>query len=313
MSTVRPAPEGASILPAATAASGVRHMALGAFWFSVMAVLVKTAGRNLPSQEIVLVRGVVTLVLSIAMVLRAGISPWGARERRPLLVLRGIFGFAALSFFYTSLVHLPLAEATLIQYTNPVFTAILAAWLLGERMGRREVGCVAASLAGVVLVVRPAALLGGAASVVSPHAALIALAGAMCSAMAYVTIRRIKGENPLVIVFYFPLVTVPATLPFTLPQWVWPTPLEWLVLAGIGIATQIAQVNMTRGLQLEPAGRATAVAYLQVVFAAVWGVAFFGERLDAWVLAGAGLVLASTVVLARGRRAAEGVAAETEA
>jgi drug/metabolite transporter (DMT)-like permease len=160
--------------------------------------------------------------------------------------------------------------------------------------------------------VRPAALLGGAASVVSPHAALIALAGAMCSALAYVTIRRIKGENPLVIVFYFPLVTVPATLPFTLPQWVWPTPMEWLVLAGIGVATQIAQVNMTRGLQLEPAGRATAVAYLQVVFAAVWGVAFFGERLDAWILAGAGLVLASTVVLARGRRAAEGVEAETE-
>lgn len=297
---------------ALNAASGARHMALGAFWFSIMAVLVKTAGQNLPSQQIVLVRGVITLVLSTALVMRAGISPWGARERRGLLVLRGSFGFAALSFFYTSLVHLPLAEANLIQYTNPVFTAILAAWLLGERMGRREVLCVAASLAGVVLVVRPVSLLSGGPTVVSPHAATIALAGALCSALAYVTIRRIKGENPLVIVFYFPLVTVPATLPFALPQWVWPTPMEWLILAGIGIATQIAQVNMTRGLQMETAGRATAVAYLQVVFAAVWGVAFFGERPDAWIIAGATLVLASTVVLARTRRAAEGVKAETE-
>jgi drug/metabolite transporter (DMT)-like permease len=224
--------------------------------------------------------------------------------------MRGLFGFAALSFFYASLTSLPLAEANLIQYTNPVFTAILAAWLLGERMGRREVLCVAASLAGVALVIRPTWLLGGAPSVVSPRAAAIALAGAVCSALAYVTIRRIKGENPLVIVFYFPLVTVPATLPFALPGWVWPTPTEWLVLAGIGVATQIAQVNMTRGLQLEPAGRATAVAYLQVVFAAVWGIAFFGERLDAWLVAGAALVLASTLVLARGRRAAE--VAETE-
>ena len=301
----------ASLLPAPGAASGLRHMALGAFWFSVMAVLVKVAGRHLPSQQIVLVRGVVTLVLSTALVLRAGVSPWGTPGKRGLLVLRGTFGFAALSFFYTSLTHLPLAEANLIQYTNPVFTALLAAWLLGERMGRREVMCVVASLCGVALVVRPSALLGGAPSVVSPHAALVALAGALCSAMAYVTIRRIKGEHPLVIVFFFPLVTVPATLPFALPGWVWPTRVEWLVLAGIGVATQIAQVNMTRGLQLERAGRATAVAYLQVVFAAVWGIAFFGERLDGWLIAGAALVLGSTVVLALSRRAPEGV--ETEA
>jgi drug/metabolite transporter (DMT)-like permease len=275
MSTVSPAPRGASIFPLAP---GVRHMAVGALWFSVMTALVKVAGRTLHSQEIVLVRGAVMLALSTALVLRAGLSPWGAPDQRRLLVLRGAFGFAALSFFYSSLVHLPLAEANLIQYTNPVFTAILAVWVLGERMGRREVACVAASLAGVVLVVRPAAL---------------------CSATAYVIVRRIRGESPLVIVFYLSLVTVVATLPFTLPQWEWPTLSEWLLLAAIGITTQVAQINMTRGLQLEPAGRATAVAYLQVVFAAIWGIAFFGERLDAWVIAGAVLILASTVVLTR--------------
>lgn len=308
MSTVQPAPRGASIFPLAP---GVRHMAVGALWFSVMTALVKAVGRTLPSQEIVLVRGAVMLALSTAMVLRAGLYPWGARDQRGLLVLRGVFGFAALSFFYASLVHLPLAEANLIQYTNPVFTAVLAVWVLGERMGRREVLCVAASLAGVVLVVRPA-LLGGGPSVVSPQAAAVALAGALCSATAYVTVRRIRGESPLVIVFYLSLVTVPATLPLTLPQWVWPTAFEWLLLAAIGVTTQIAQVNMTRGLQLEPAGRATAVAYLQVVFAALWGIAFFGERLDAWVVAGAALILASTVVLTRRGRAAEGVEAEAD-
>ena len=65
-------------------------MAAGAFWFSVMAALVKTAGRRLPSQEIVLVRGVITLALSAFMVWRAGVPPFG--ERRGLLVLRGVFG-----------------------------------------------------------------------------------------------------------------------------------------------------------------------------------------------------------------------------
>lgn len=295
--------------PAARAPlSGLRHMAAGAFWFSVMAALVKTAARRLPSQEIVLVRGVVTLALSAFMVWRAGVPPLG--ERRGLLVLRGVFGFTALSLFYASLVHLPLAHANLIQYTNPVFTALLAAWLLRERMGAREVGCVAASLAGVVLVMHPATLLRGEAGVVSPAAAAVALGGALFSAAAYVTVRRLRGENPLVIVFYLPLVTVPATLPLVVPYWVPPTPVEWLTLAAVGACTQFGQIHLTRGLQMETAGRATAVAYLQVVFAAIWGLLFFGERLDAWTAGGAALILASTVVLARSRRAAEGVEAE---
>lgn len=292
--------------PSAVAISpGIRYMAHGAFWFSLMSLLVKLSGQRLPSMEIVLVRALITLVLSYALVRRARQSFRGRHLR--MLLLRGVLGAVALMCFYFSLVHLPLAEATLIQYMNPIFTAVLAGLFLGERLGWKHGACVAASLAGVLLIARPAALLGGDAPALNPTYVAIALGGAVLSAGAYVTVRRIgTTEHPLVIVFYFPLITVPLVVPFVLSTWVWPTAWEWIALLGVGVTTQIAQVYLTRGLQLEPAGRATAVGYLQIVFAAIWGAAFFGELPDAWSIAGAVVILASTLALVRARHGSPG-------
>lgn len=282
----------------ASSTAGLRYMAVGAFWFSVMSLLVKVAGERLPSPQIVLARALVTLVLSWAMVRRAGVPVWGRAKGK--LALRGLVGAVALSCFYFSLVHLPIAEATVIQYMNPVFTAVLAGLVLGERMGRREAACVLLSLAGVVLVTHPAAIFGGAARLYPLYVG-IALAGALCSAAAYTTIRTLRDEHPLVVVFYLPLLTVPVTIPPLLlgSGARWPTPPEWGVLLGVGVTTQVAQVYMTRGLQLERAGRATAVGYLQIVFAAAWGALFFGEVPDAWSVAGAAVIVGSTLALMR--------------
>lgn len=275
-------------------------MALGAFWFSVMSLLVKLAGKGMPAMQVVLVRGVLTLLLTALLLARARITPWGTM--RGLLVLRGLLGTLGLSAFYISLVHLPLAEASVLQYTNPVFTAVLAALLLNERLGWREALCVAASLGGVLLITRPAALVGGATAALPLAYVAIALLGALSSAAAYVVIRRIgRREPPLVVVFYLPLITVPASAPFAVEGWVWPSAWQWAVLAGIGLSTQVAQLYMTRGLQLEPAARATAVGYLQIVFAAGWGALVFAEYPDGWTMLGAAVIVASTVALAGAR------------
>ena len=284
-------------------------MAYGAFWFSVMSLLVKIAGRRLPSNEIVLVRAVVTLALSYALVRRAKLPMWG--NRPGLLILRGLLGAAALTCFYFSIVHLPLAEATVIQYTNPVFVALLAGVMLGERLGRQELIGVAASMTGVLLIARPSFLFNVSAPLDPGHVA-IAVTGALLSGTAYVTVRKLRGiDHPLVIVFYFPLVTVPFVLPFAIRGWIWPTPVEWAILFGIGTATQIAQVYMTRGLQLEPAGRATAVGYLQIVFAALWGVLLLGEHPDRWSVLGGAIIIGGTLLvsLTRQGRTAPPVAA----
>lgn len=278
---------------------GMRYMAAGAFFFSVMSLLVKVAGQRLPSQEVVMVRAIITLILSAWAVRAAGVPWWGTPGRRRLLIQRGVFGFLALSAFYHSIVNLPLADATVIQYTNPAFAGLIAVPFLGERLRRREVVSVLVSMVGVAMVMQPSFLFGHGAAL-EPVTVGIGLFGAMCSAMAYVTVRKLGAtEHPSVIVYYFALISVIASVPTALPGAVWPTPWEWLVMLGIGVSTQLGQMSITHGLRLERAGRATATGYLQIVFAALWGILFFTELPDWGTLAGAALIIASTLALAR--------------
>jgi drug/metabolite transporter (DMT)-like permease len=294
-----------SILP-----TGVRFMLASAFFFSLMSLLVKVAGRGMPSQEIVLARGIVTLVLSYWMVKRARIYPWG--NRRWILVLRGLFGFAALSCFYFALTRLQIAEATVLHFTNPLWTAFLAAFFLRERLNMWVLGPILASFAGVLLITRPAVLFGAASSGIDTLGVSVALLGALMSASAYVTVREaVKTEHPLVIVFFFPLVAVPATLPF-ISGFVWPTVWEWLALIGVGVSTQAAQVYLTRGLSLIPAAKAITVGYSQIIFVTIWGMLFFGEYLDGWSIAGSLLIIVGTLAVGLRRRTAMPGAAHTE-
>lgn len=112
----------------------------------------------------------------------------------------------------------------------------------------------------------------------------------------------------MVIVFWFALVSSVAVVPLAVPVWVMPRGWEWAVLLGVGVATQLGQVFLTLGLRLERAGRAMAAGYVQIVFAAIWGLLFFGEVPGPWSVLGALVIVGSTFLLSRVR--AEGVLPE---
>lgn len=277
---------------------GIVYLLSAALFFSLMSLFVKLAGERLPSPMLVLARAIVTLVLSFALLRRAGIPPLGNHKR--LLVLRAAFGFLGLVFFFYALTVLPLAEVTVIHYLNPLFTALLAALVLKERMGPALWVALLVGLAGIVLVARPSFLFGGG-SPLPPLGVAAALAGSLAAAAAYTTVRQLrKTDHPLVIVFYFSLIAVPASLPLVIPVFVWPRGVEWLWLLAIGVTTQVAQVHMTRGLSLVPAGPGTAVGYVQIALAATWGALIFGERPGVHTLIGTLLVLSATLLVAYG-------------
>lgn len=286
---------------AAAIPPGIRAMAVGAWWFAVMGLLVKLAGRRLPSSQIVLVRAALTLAMSWWAVRQAQVPSIFGRQRA-LLLTRGALGAIGINCFYWSLVHLPLGEATLIQYTNPIFATILAALWVGERVRPGEMACLVAAMVGVVLITRPGVLFGSAAAPYLQRDVAVALLGAVCSGGAYAAVRKMgSGEHPAVVVFYLPLVTLPLALPFASSNWLMPTAAEWLLLIGVATATQLAQVYMTRGLQAETAVRATTTGYLQIVFAGMWGAIVLGERPSPWTLAGAAVIVSSALVLAFGK------------
>jgi drug/metabolite transporter (DMT)-like permease len=267
--------------------------------FSAMTVMVKLAGQRLPTQEIVVARALVSLILSWGLLRRAGVSPWG--QDRVWLWIRGGLGFAGLSCVYAAVAHLPLADATVLQFLYPPITALLAGLFLHETLSRRLLGATLMSLVGVVLVARPASVFGSVAKAPpDPVWVAVAIAGAIFTASAYVVVRRLgRTEDPLVIVFYFPLVTLPAALPTMGLDFVRPVGLEWVWLLGIGLATQVGQVCLTRGLSVMPASQGTALSYLQVVFAVFWGMLVFAEVPDVLTIAGGALIIGSSIWVAR--------------
>jgi len=272
---------------------GVLFMILSAFGFSIMSMLVKIASPRIPTGEIVLARAVMTLVISYVMVRQASLSPWGTMRGK--LVVRGLLGFGALGFYYVALARLPLADATTLHYMQPIVTSILAWWLLGEKVGWAAALALACGIGGVMLVVHPGVPLGDGAD---PVGVSIALASAALSSFAYVTVRQLaKTEHALVIVFYFPLVATPLALPWALYDWIWPSALDWLLLIGIGVSTQVGQVFLTRALMIERAGRAMSVGYIQICFAVIWQLVIFGKEPALGTLLGAALIIGGTLAV----------------
>ena len=276
---------------------GLRYAVFGALSFSLMSACAKLAGEGLPSQEIVFFRAVVVTGLTYAALMARGVSPWG--PKRGLLLLRGILGYSALSCFLWSVIRLPLAEATVIHFTNPVWTALLAVFFLGEVLRGWEVILAAVALAGVVLVARPGFLFGDMSGLDS-LAVGAAMAGALLSAGAYVAAKKLtRTHEPLVIVFAFGFVSLVGSAPPTAAAFVMPNGLEWLILLGVGLGAQGGQVYVTKALQVEKAGRVMAVGYLQIVFAAGWGLLLFREVPDIWTALGAAIIIGSTFLMAR--------------
>lgn len=147
-----------------------------------------------------------------------------------------------------------LADATVIQYLYPLFTAVGATILLGERPSVEILAAGVASLVGIALVAKPSFLFGNVSAAPKLLDGSIASAGALLTAIAYVGVKRLTSlEHPLVIVFYFPLVTLPATIPALPHSAVMPHGWERAALLGVGVSTQAGQVWLMQGLQYETA------------------------------------------------------------
>ena len=277
--------------------TGPRYMLLSAASFALMGCLVKLAGSwHVPLLQIIFVRALISIVLSLGDVARARVHPLG--QRRGLLFARGLAGFIALTGVFYAILHLPYAQATVLQYLHPIFTALLAFWFLAESPTRATLACIILSLVGLGWMVSP--YFDGAETTAIPLLAITAgLGGALGSGIAYTLVRKlVTTEHPSVIVLYFPMVCLPGTLLLGFDDFVWPTPEAWLALIGVGVFTQLGQLSLTRAMQFDSASRTTSLSYLQIVFAALLGWIIFGEMPTTATLIGASLILLGAFISA---------------
>jgi len=248
--------------------------------FALMNVGVKAIAA-VPVHEIVFVRALTTLVLGYLLLRLKHIRVWG--NNRPLLLVRGAAGTVALVLYFWTVHNMPLATAVTVQHMSPIFTILISAVLLREPPRWAQIPWFLLALGGVVLV-------KGFDPAVTVTALGLGITSALFSGLAYNVIRLLRGkDHPLVVVFYFPMVTVPIIGPYTLTHWYWPTAVQWAVLLGVGLTTTGAQICLTRAYQADRASNISIVNYLGIVFAFLLGL-LFHERPGLLALAGVVLI-----------------------
>ncbi len=250
--------------------------------FALANVFVKQVS-HLPAMEVVFFRCILATAFCLIGLYHAG-ADWKG-SNRTLLLLRGIFGTVALYLFFTTVQNIPLASAMTIQYLSPIFTTVIAIFVLKEGVRPLQWAFYAIAFAGVLLIERfdPR---------ISWFFLLIGIISALGSGVAYNLVRSLKGkEHPLTVVLHFQLVGVLAGFVSLFFAFRMPTGWDWLWLFLIGVFSQLGQVFLTNALQKEAVAGVAIVNYTGLVYGVTIGWIVFGESQTAWSLAGMMLVV----------------------
>jgi drug/metabolite transporter (DMT)-like permease len=275
---------------------GVLWMGGAVLSFTAMAVAVRELQRHMGSFEIVFLRSVVMLVIVLAMLPRAGVP--SIRTRRfATHAWRNLIHFCGQVLWVYSIGALTLATVFAIEFTMPVWTALLAWIFLKEKFTFPRLVMLALGLAGVLIIVRP----GGGAF----HPAAIAMVlGSLCYASSFIFTKRLAStDTALAVLFWMSIVQTPISLVAALPQWVAPVAADVPWILAIGVGSFSAHYCMTQAMRLVDAMVAVPVDFIRLPLIAVVGAAVYGEPFDPLVLAGAAIIFAGTYYsLSRERR-----------
>lgn len=269
------------------------------FLFMVMAALVKATADDVPPGQAVFFRSffaipVIVVWLSLRGELRNGLiaqNPMGH-------VWRGVLGTSAMGMTFAGLGLLPLPEVTAVGYATPIFTVILAAALLGERIRFVRITAVALGLVGVMIMLWPRLGSGATLEDTATLGAILILLATMARALVQIQIRKlVQTDHTAAIVFYFSAtasVLSLLTLPFgwTVPEW---ETAALLVLAGF--LGGVAQILVTSSYRFAPASMLAPYDYASMLFAILIGYVWFSEVPTTVMLIGAALVIAGNVLV----------------
>jgi drug/metabolite transporter (DMT)-like permease len=280
---------------------GVRAMFLSTLAFALANAFVKQVS-HIPAMEVVFFRTTIASAFCIIGLYRAN-ADWRG-SNRSLLLLRGIFGTTALYLFFTTLQNIPLASAMTIQYLSPIFTSIIAIFVLSEKVRSLQWVFYAIAFGGVLLIEQ-------IDTRVSPLFLVIGIISAFCSGVAYNLVRSLRGrEHPLTVVLHFQLVGVVAGFISLFFEWRTPTGWDWIYLFLVGVFSQLGQIFLTNALQKERVAGVAIINYTGLVYALLIGSFIFGEAQTAESLAGMLLVVFGvllSVIYSKRRQAIENI------
>jgi drug/metabolite transporter (DMT)-like permease len=278
----------ASPVPADRIGLGIASAVAGMLFLSMMDTCAKLLGAGYAVSQVILFRNLlgVLAILAFLLVTRAGLGP--LYPRRPaLLLLRTALNLTMGFLFFTSLRHLPLAEAFAITFVAPMFITALSVPVLGEQVGMRRWSAVLVGLVGVVIVIQP-----GTASF--QPAALLPAAAALCYAAAMLIGRKMSRDMSTSAILLWPSVGAVLVTGLMMPsQWQTPPAADLGLFLFMGLIGTLGMALITQGYRYAPAAVVAPFDYSVLLWGALFGWVIFKELPGPNVWIGASILVAS--------------------
>ncbi|MFY9241484.1 MAG: DMT family transporter [Polaribacter sp.] len=262
------------------------YMIFSVIAFAIMNVFVKYLN-EFNVYQIVFFRSIGTLFFTIPLIIRYKVPILGTNKK--LLLIRGIVGVISLTCFFQSLNYLAVGTAVSLRYTSPIFAAILAFFLLKEKIKTIQWFLFLLAFIGVLII-------KGFGSDVNSIGLLFIFISALFHGFVFVLIRKIGDkENPLVIINYFMVLAFVFGGILSINNWRTPESTEWIFLLSLGIFGYIGQLYMTKAFQANETNLVAPLKYLEVIFTIIIGASWFGEIYNFWTLLGILLILTGLI------------------
>ena len=273
------------------ALEGIGFMVLAGVLFGGMSVAVRYVTQSIHPFEAAFFRNFFGLLVLAPSFILHGWRP--LRTRRPgLHFLRAALNVVAMLSFFYALSITPIALAQALGFTAPLFAAMLAVLLLGERIRVRRITAIAVGFAGALLILRP----GQQPVELGPVLVLASSAVWGCTVIVIKSLSR--TDSAVTITAYMLLLMSPMTLACALFVWTWPSTGELLMLAAIGISGTLAQMCMVQSLRLADTMVVLPFDFTKLVWGALLAWVVFGEMIDGWTFLGAMVIFAGGLYVA---------------
>jgi len=270
---------------------GALWLVSGGFIFTATSAMIRLLSSQIESVQTAFFRAVISVILLLPMIAAGRVQPWHSK-RLAGHFWRTAMGTASMVLGFYAVSMLPLADATAIAFSQPLFSVVVAAAIAGEKVRWRRWSATIIGFAGVLVMVRP-----GEGSL--QLGALVALANAAAVAVSILLVKRLSdSETPLMILTQFAIFS---TLLLALPAiwvWRWPDLWGWVLAVGIALSATIGQYFWVQAFK---SGEMSAVApfeYMRLPFAVFVGWLVWGEMPVIWTYIGAAIVIGSALYIA---------------
>ncbi|MES0177585.1 DMT family transporter [Mesorhizobium sp. M0025] len=280
--------------------AGILLMLAGDFMFALNDAMGKWLVASFSVGQVVLIRSIGAFIVLGPMIANQGAGRLFRMERPVLQILRVLATTVDTALFYAAVVYLPLADVMSFYMAGPIYVAALSHFLLGEKVGWRRWAAILVGFCGVLIILKPS-------SAAFSQSSLFALVGSIAFAFAIILSRRLRGTSDTTLVTWQTIGTLLVGAVMTIGAWKAPSALDFGAMLLLGIVSCSAHLMITRALKLAPASTLAPLHYSLLLWAVIFGLAFFGDVPGPRILIGAAIVVLADLFIFHRQKVVETV------